>query len=273
MDSDPLESADVAQDDPSVESPPSAEPSPDVAEPDDGATLDSAPDEDAVSDAPEPVILTKAQYDRLLAAERNQTEVQREKTQLAFDRAEAARIAEWNRVEMDFRKGLSGWLKDIDENGWTRDKQEKVNLWNEWRLKEHHRLKNDEIAEREAALDFVSRPNWARKLISDNDLNESQAKRVMTKAQQDPQGAAAMAEVCGEINADKARAKAKMGKATAKVVAQATKDHLDKQSAARIANQSDTLGGGGQPSVSLPFALGSDEHLMARLPGVFKPRR
>ena len=278
MDSDPVESADVAQDDPAVESPPVAETvpvaSPVETEPDHVATLDTAPDERDAGDAtPEPVVLTKAQYERLLAAERNQTEVQREKAQIARERADAEHAAEWNSVEAKWAANHNGWLQDIDENGWTREKQQYVNLWNEWRLKEHHRLKNNEIADRDAAIDFVARPNWARKLINENELNESQAKRVMARAQQDPAGAAAMAEVFGEINADKAKDKVKTRKATAKVVAQATKDHLDKQSAARATAGADTLGGTGQPSVALPFALGSDAHITAKLSHIFGPTR
>ena len=285
MDSDSLDTADVTQDGSDPESPIAAAPeasppaAPVLADAVVAEPLDDTPDEDETEtdDGPEPVVLTRAQYDRLLAAEQDRAKVQQEKLQMAQEKSEAERKAKREGAWAEWQHNRGYWQAVSDNDELDRptrtNARRNANEWDAYYLGKLEEIHAEEIEERNAILYYATRPILIADLVKNNSLTASQEKRVKDMMARDPNGAMTAAMIFGEQNAEKVRDKVKTLKATKKVVADTTKAHLDKQSAARRTAGADTLGGRGAPSAALPFNVGSDEHLMALRPELFGKRR
>lgn len=232
-------------------------------------TLDET-DVEAQTPAEDVVYLTRAQYDEIMANRREWETVQREKATIERDKADARRAQEYGAVESEFARARNIFLAHQREGTLTDEIVHRWMGWVDWRTAEVARLKNEEIAARDYAIDQASRPNYATYLIDKHHLTPDQGKRLKQIVAANPAGAEVAALIWEEENQERAKATARGTKAKAAVTTKAQQDARDRLAAKRIATGADTLGGRGTPTAALPFKLGSDEHLFSLMPGVFK---
>lgn len=257
---DPIVDAAADQDDLAA-SPPADELAADDAAQD---LVDEPQDEDDGIDDPEGIVITKAEYERLQAAEREREQVLLEKARIEREKDEAKRFSRLQSATQKAQKEIDLWVERGEAEGYTPEIINNIRGWERWLAGEHLRDRDERLDEMAYAVEYAARPNWARELVERNGLTETQAKRVLSRAKQDPAGAQALVEVFSEMNAEKARDHAKRSAAAKK----AGKAKLEQAVTSRRQSGADSLGGSGQPSLTSRWkTMSSQEKLKALIYG------
>lgn len=268
MDSDPLDSAVDAQE----ASLPASQPETtdgSLAGPDaeNDQPLDAAPPEDEADDDYE--VLPKAEAARLKALAQREEAIARKEAEAARREAQAERQRQVAAIDEQYWANRNGWVRDMDENGWTREKQAAVDKWDRWYHRQRDALHQQDLAERDARANYIARPEFVRKVAEKFGItSKAQFQTLMEEAEDDETGRSVVtaARILAAQNKTAAEERAKKRRAAGSAVTQAVKDHLDTQSANRRASGADSLGGGGSPSVASKWdQMSSREKLAAIL--------